>query len=109
MRTIRFILAVLIGFSLAVTPVGNALAKSMAATEHCDKQAMDSDNNVDCPCCDKANACPGDFCSVTCFKISSAFPTANKLIDLMRQTYEPSAGELITFRSWPPPAPPPRA
>lgn len=116
MPWLRIILAVLIGFSLAVTPVAAAMAKPMAAMEHCDKKGMSAKNMgataatemPDC-CCDKANACPADACAVKCFKTPCALPTATESFGFLRQAYAQSISDLIVQRAWPPPAPPPRA
>lgn len=112
MPVIRFIFAVLIGFSLAVTPVAAAMAKPMAAMEHCDKKGMNAKGlsakaMSDC-CCDKANACPADTCAMKCFKTTCAFSTATKTFGFLSQTYERSLSESVALSTWPPPAPPPR-
>ena len=113
MPWLRFILAVLIGFSLAVTPVAAALAKPMAAMEHCDKKGVSAKGLTatamdDC-CCGKTNACPADACAVKCYKTPCALPTASESFAVVPQTYARARSESIAFSSWPPPAPPPRA
>ncbi len=109
MPLLRLILAVLIGFSLAVTPVAAAMAKPMVAMEHCDKKGMGAKDLGDCPCCDKSGACPVDSCAQKCFKTPCFLPTATKTFEFLRQTYERSMTDSIALSDWPPPAPPPRA
>lgn len=116
MPWLRIILAVLIGSSLAVTPVAAAVAKPMAAMEHCDKKGMSTKDMgataatemPDC-CCNKANACSADACAVKCFKSQCALPTATKMFGSLRHAYETSTADIVALSAWPPPAPPPRA
>lgn len=109
MVLIRTLLAVLIMFSLAVTPVSIAYASpgkaaAMAAMEHCDRKDM-----ADCPCCHKAVPCQFDsFCAVKCLKIFVALTGPTAPTTLSSTDYPNAADEALKMRSWPPPAPPPR-
>lgn len=109
MPWLRIILAVLIGFSLAVTPVAAAIAKPMAAMEHCDKKGMGAKDMGDCPCCDKVSACAASACSSMCAKVPVALTSAFITLVFMRQAYERSTADTVALSAWPPPAPPPRA
>jgi hypothetical protein len=118
---LRIILAILIGFSLAVSPVAAAMANPTTTMEHCGKAGMGAMNmgtqdmgaktTKHCPDCDKSGACLSQNCAQKCFKTAAAFilPEAIKTFDFSGQTYERSISVSIVMNAWPPPAPPPRA
>lgn len=115
MPLLRTILAVLIGFSLAMTPVAAAMATPMSAMVHCDKKGIGSNDNgtaaaADMPdcCCDKSDNCSADACALKCFKTQCALSETSKAFSFLRQPYVQSISDLIVQRDWPPPAPPPR-
>jgi hypothetical protein len=64
----RIILAVLVAISLALTPLGAALAASqtahMTGMADCDQAGKGA-----CPCCDTPSQCPSDLCLAKCFKL----------------------------------------
>ena len=112
MRPIRFIVALFIGFSLAIAPVAAAMVgpamSSGMAMEHCDKTPAKM-MSQHCDCCDKSNTCRADLCGAQCAKINGFLPVAAKpaCIGLGRDFPRPSSIGLA-INSWPPPAPPPR-
>lgn len=103
MSLARVILAVLIGVSLAITPVAAAMAGPAASMAHCDKAGKG-----DGSCCDKANACRPDACAAKCFKIPGVLADADFARRLRARDFEPSVASLTPLSAWPPPAPPPR-
>ena len=110
MALLRTILAILIGFSLAVTPVGLAYASpaktsTMTAMGHCDQKNM-----AQCPCCHKAMPCQFDgSCGLKCLKIVGCFPGETAATAVGKTLYTLSVAATLVKRSWPPPAPPPRS
>lgn len=103
MSALRFILAVLIGFSLAVTPVAAAMAGPAAAVKHCDKQDMG-----DFPCCEKADSCRPDTCATKCLKVVGNLCGLTKPFVPVAEVLQSAEVDKVALRSWPPPSPPPR-
>ena len=110
MSLLRTILAILIGFSLAVTPVGVAFATSAKASNavvaaYCAKTDMG-----DCACCDKAVPCQFDSsCAAKCMKILGSLACVDARADVGANRYALAVEPALELRSWPPPAPPPRS
>lgn len=111
MRSIRFILALLIGISLALAPISAAMAgpamSSGMAMEHCDKTPAKT-MSENCNCCDKSDVCRAGSCAGQCANISGYLPVEAKLIIATSQDFPRSSPADVIQRSWPPPAPPPR-
>ena len=111
MRSIRFILALLIGLSLALAPVSAAMAgpamSSGKAMEHCDKTPAKKITQH-CDCCEKSNICRADNCGAQCAKINGYLPAAAKFVVAVGQDFPRPSPVGVIHRSWPPPAPPPR-
>ena len=116
MRSIRFILALLIGLSLTLAPVSAAMAgpamSSGMAMEHCDKmqtKAVASKTMAShCDCCEKSNVCRADNCGAQCAKIYGYLPAAAKFAVAVGQDFPRPSPVGVIHRSWPPPSPPPR-
>lgn len=101
----RFLLGVLIALSLAATPVVAAMAMPAVAAEHCAKKDMS-----DCPGCDKGTACQASQCAAKCSKAQpSSLEAPVRTFDAFSRTFPRAENEAALFRSWPPPAPPPRS
>lgn len=85
MFLLRTILALLITLSLAMVPIGAAMAQGKirhevpAAAANMDECAKmmghmsdEADSKADCPCCDTKGACPSEYCLTKCFKVFRA-------------------------------------
>ena len=119
MRTVRFIFALLIGFSLATAPVAAAVAgpamSSGMSMKHCNKAAANKVSVAStakvaahCDCCDQSNVCRADTCGAQCVKIPGYLATVIKSdLSAAREFPRPSSDGMAVL-SWPPPAPPPR-
>ena len=116
MRPIRFILALLIGLSLAAALVSAAMAgpamSSGVAMEHCDKMQAKAVSSIamtsHCDCCEKSNVCRADNCGAQCAKINGYLPAAAKFVVAVGQDFPRPSSDGMAVLSWPPPAPPPR-
>ena len=101
MKSIRTIIALMIGLAIAISPVGAAWASmktvnsghavaadlgaaATAGMSDCEKMMRAAGHHgqpgagkTDCPCCDTQNACPPDLCVFKCFKVFGAFVSPN--------------------------------
>jgi hypothetical protein len=101
-RAIRFILAILIGLSLAIAPAA-AMAAPATPMDHCGKKDMG-----DCSCCDKANACRHDGCGAKCAKIPGLAAPSVRPLNRLARIFKPAESTVMASAPWPPPSPPPR-
>src|SRR5262249_9850317 len=67
MRSLRFILAVMLIAGLAILPVAAATAMTHTAKVEMNMGDMGSD----CPCCNSAHKCAPDTCLLKCFSVAA--------------------------------------
>jgi hypothetical protein len=111
----RILLALLMAVSVALAPIGAAMAASaqadsaaMADMPDCPSKAA-KQTSKDCGCCDTKAVCQSDFCLAKCFKLNGEIIKSAVLLDLSAAAFVTAVPTRPPDR-WPEPRKrPPRA
>jgi hypothetical protein len=81
----RTLFAAVLILSLALAPVGAALAARQMSPDHTKadchgKAAHDSKTAKDCPCCDTKGTCPSELCGHQCCKLQATLAVAPTIL-----------------------------